>query len=36
MRVGELELYKPYYFRAIAWGKPTEGKPIDVVSGRAA
>lgn len=36
MEVGELELNKPYYFRVIALGKTSEGKPSDVVIGRAA
>lgn len=36
MEVGDRELYKAYYFRVIALGKTTEGKPSDVVIGRAA
>jgi len=36
MEVGDRELYKPYWFRVIALGKTTEGKPSDVVIGRAA
>jgi hypothetical protein len=34
--IGDRELYKAYYFRVIALGKTTEGKPSDVVIGRAA
>ena len=36
MEVGDRELYKAYYFRVIALGKTSEGKPSDVVIGRAA
>lgn len=36
MEVSGLEQYKPYYFRVIAIGRTSEGKPSDVVIGRAA
>ena len=36
MEVGGLEQYKEYFFRVVAIGNLSEGKPSDVVMGRAA
>ena len=36
MEVGDREPFKAYYFRVIALGRTSEGKPSDVVIGRAA
>lgn len=36
MEVSGLEQYKEYFFRVVAIGNTTEGKPSDVVMGRAA